>query len=78
MTENIRNTIDNGNYSCGIFVDLQKAFDIVSHAILRRKLFSYGIRGVPLQWFKSYLSKRKQYVNGHTSDDLPINYAVPQ
>ena len=30
MTENIRNTIDNGTYGCGIFVDLQKAFDIVS------------------------------------------------
>ena len=69
MTENIRNTIDNGNYGCGIFIDPQKAFDIVSHSVLLRKLYHYGIRGVPLQWFEFYLPNRKQYVsvNGVTS-----------
>ena len=68
MTENIRNTIDNGNYGCGIFIDLQKAFDTINHSILLRKLYHYGIRGVPLQWFESFLSNRKQYVsvNAHT------------
>ena len=80
MTENIRNTTDNGNYGCDIFIDLQKAFDTVSHSILLRKLYHYGIRGVPLQWFESYLSNRKQYVsvNGHTSDELLITYGVSQ
>ena len=58
MTEKIRNTIDNGNYSCGIFIELIKAFDTVNHSILLRKLDHYGIRGISLQWFESYLSNR--------------------
>ena len=76
MTEKIRNTIDNGNYGCGIF----KAFDTVNHSILLKKLDHYGIRGIPLQWFESYLSNRKQYVsvNGHTSEELPVTHGVPQ
>ena len=80
MNEDIRNTIDNGNYGCGFFIDLQKALDTVNYPILLRKLYHYGTIGVPLQWFESYLSNRKQYVlvNGHTPDELPIIYGVPQ
>ena len=40
----------------------------------------YGIRGCALEWFKSYLSNRKQYVsvNGSNSNLLLINCGVPQ
>ena len=80
MTETIRKTIDNGNFGCVIFIDLKKAFDTVNHSILIRKLEHYGVRGIPLQWFHSYLSNRKQYVsvNGFSSDGLNIIHGVPQ
>ena len=70
LTEDIRKNLDNGNLGCGIFVDLQKAFDTVEHDILLAKLEHYGIRGMTNNWFKSYLFNRKQFVliNGHISN----------
>ena len=46
LTENIRQTLDEGSFVCGIFVDLQKTFDTVDHKIALRKLEYYGIRGM--------------------------------
>ena len=52
--------MDLGMFSCGIFIDLQKAFDTVDHSILLHKLNHYGIHGVVNDWFSSYLSGRAQ------------------
>ena len=80
ITEMIKESVDSGKFGCGIFIDLRKAFDTVNHEILLIKLEHYGIRGDMLNWFKSYLSNRKQYVsiNGESSELLEISCGVPQ
>ena len=78
MIETIRKTVDGGNYGCGIFIDLKKAFDTFNHGILLKKLEHYGLRGSLLLWFESYLSNRKQHVsfNGNTANELIITHKV--
>ena len=80
ITANIRKALDDGNIGCGIFVDLQKAFDTVDHQILLAKLNHYGSRGVSNVWFKPYVSNRSQHVsiNGYDSCLAVINCGVPQ
>ena len=80
LTEQIRSNIDKGLYTCGVFIDLQKAFDTVDHEILLAKLHHYGVRGLSNQWFRSYLSNRQQYVyvSGCDSSKRPVNHGVPQ
>ena len=51
ITEKMWNALDYGKYACGIFLDFQKAFDIVNHRILLSRLKHYIIRGMPLKLF---------------------------
>ena len=80
ITKKIRKALDDGNIGCGVFVDLQKAFDTLDHHILLATSNHYGIRGVSNDWFKPYLSNRNQYVsiNGYDSGLGAINCSVPQ
>ena len=80
LMDKITSAIDNNEFTLAVFLDLSKAFDMVNHTILLNKLEHYGVRGIPLQWFKSYLSVRKQYVSYNGTDSYPseINCGVPQ
>ncbi len=72
--------VEKDEASIGIFLDLSKAFDTIDHDIPLHKLEHYGFRGIVLEWFKSYLHDRKQFVsyNSHESDMKNIICGVPQ
>ena len=80
MVDRITEQLDANCHSLGLFIDLSKAFDTLDHTILIDKLEFYGIRGIALNWFKSYLKNRSQYVdyNGTQSTLLKIRTGVPQ
>ena len=62
LVDQIYESFERNEYTIGVFIDLSKAFDTVDHNILLKKLEIYGISGTHLQWFRNYLSNRKQYI----------------
>ena len=81
LVDQIYDSFDANRYTIGVFVDLSKAFDTVDHNILIKKLQLYGIKGKTLEWLKSYLTNRKQYIQIDKNDktDLKtIKCGVPQ
>ena len=73
-------SIDNGELVGAIFFDLRKAFDVVDHNLLLKKLSMYKFDNVTLNWTKSYLSNRKQCIteNKNQSTFQPVKAVVPQ
>ena len=80
LYDKISLALDRNEHAVGVFLDLSKAFDTVDHNILHDKLEHYGIRGVALDWVRSYLSNRLQFVqfNGQCSSPQTICCGVPQ
>lgn len=79
ITDIVSNT-ERGNMAVALYLDISKAFDTVDHDILIDKLYSYGIRGLVLEWFSSYLKGRRQVVRvgSGISCSLDITSGVPQ
>ncbi len=78
--EEITNAIEQKKYAVGLFIDIKKAFDTINHDILIKKLERLGIRGIVLDWIKSYLQRRQQFVKlgDVCSQCLDIVCGVPQ
>ena len=74
-------TVDRGDFAALILLDLSAAFDMVDHDILLQRLeSSFGIVDVALDWFRSYLSSRTQFVRCRASGSSPVPLVcgVPQ
>lgn len=80
IKEMILNNFENKEYTIGLFLDFRKVFDSIKHDILFDKLPFYGMRGVALNFLRSYLSKRLQFtsLNGYRSSTKGISCGVPQ
>ena len=63
FSDYIRRGMDHGLLTGAVFIDLHKAFDYVDHEILINKLVSYGLKDIELNWFRNYLTDRKQLVS---------------
>ena len=64
----------------GVFIDLSKVFDSANHNVLLKKIKIYGIENSNLEWFTSYHSWRKQYLEHKytKTSHLDIAYRIPQ
>ena len=72
--------ISRGNVTDVVYLDLQKAFDIVPRERLMVNLQAYGISGVILNWINAFLNGRTQrdIVNGIASRKEAVLSGVPQ
>lgn len=84
LVTEVLDMLDRGKPVAGLFLDLSKAFDSVSHRKLLLKLESLGVRGLPLSLLHSFLTDRKQSVRAYhegefkTSEWQTVKRGIPQ
>ena len=81
LTDRIRREIVQNKIPISVFLYLSKAFDALNHHIMLWKLAYCGIKSTALQWFKSYLTERQQYVEYQDMSMYPgteLETGVPQ
>ena len=81
VQNDILHSIDNRSCVAMLLLDLSAAFDTVDHHILLNRLHTkFGISGIALRWFESYLTDRLQFVSidDFSSEALQLNCGVPQ
>ena len=80
VVNDITKVSDNKDFVLTIFLDVSKAFDLLNHSILLHKLKHYGVRGLALDWFASYLKNRFHYISINTANSslALITNGIPQ
>ena len=80
LSDDILREMDKGNVTVVVLLDMSAAFDTVDHPILIKRLESRGVTGSALEWFKSYLTNRTQYVtvDQAKSKSTKVVFGVPQ
>lgn len=80
FTDQVLRSMESGNLTGAVFLDLAKAFDTVDHNLLIKKMSSFGLTNKSINWFKSYLSNRQQITeidHFHSSPET-VTVGVPQ
>ena len=73
--------VDSGHVILLALLDQSSAFDVIDHGILIDRLrHLFGFAGVVLEWVRSYVTERSQYVhfNGESSNVVHLECGVPQ
>ena len=81
IVNDLLTAMDNNKICILTLLDLSAAFDTIDHQILLTRLqHSFGISGLALSWFSSYLSNRTHAVtiNSLQSEHTTLHYGVPQ
>ena len=80
LTDDLLRVIDKGYVVGLISLDLEKAFDLISHDLLLKKLKYFGFDESVINWFRNYLTQRRQIttVNGNESQSSFVQNGVPQ
>ena len=80
LTNSWLSAMNKSEVSRVVFLYLKKAFDLVDHVILLKKLAIYHKNTYSVSFFKSYLLKRTQCVllRGSYSSEESVKYGVPQ
>ena len=80
LVDSLLSSINENKFSALLFVDFEKAFDVINHTLLLRKLKLYKLTPEFIYLISSFLSERKQLVitNDQTSQLMPVRYGVPQ
>ena len=80
FVEELHHNIQRGHQTDVVVMDFAKAFDKVCHTRLLYKLHWYGVWSQTLEWIRSFLSCRKQWVvvEGSKSEESPVTLGVPQ
>ena len=80
LVEKVLPALENKKYAICIFLDFTACFDTINRNILFKKLNRYGVRGICLQFMKSYFEDRRQSVcvGGSTSETIEQEIGIIQ